>query len=111
METSVKYQLELFVVGHSSKAQRAEQNLRRLCDERLAGRYDLRITDVLDDADAAEAANIVATPALVRRAPLPVRVVVGDLSERSALLYGLGLDEGDDERTDDDRDGRERDNE
>ena len=86
-----KYDLELFVVGHSSKAQRAERNLRRLCDEHLAGRYELRITDVLENADAAEAANIVATPALVRRAPLPVRMVVGDLSEREALVYGLGL--------------------
>jgi circadian clock protein KaiB len=102
MTMSMKYELELFVVGHSSKAQRAEQNLRRVCDTKLAGRYDLRITDVLEHADAAEAANIVATPALVRRAPLPVRVVVGDLSERSALLYGLGLDDGDEDRTDDD---------
>ncbi|MDB4993546.1 MAG: circadian clock protein KaiB [Myxococcaceae bacterium] len=100
---SMEYELELFVVGHSSKAQRAEQNVRRVCDARLAGRYDLRVTDVLEDADAAEAANIVATPALVRRAPLPVRVVVGDLSERSALLYGLGLDDSDDERANDDR--------
>lgn len=90
-----RYQLELFVVGTSWKARQAEDNLRRLCDATIAGRYELRITDVLENADAAEAANIVATPAVVRRAPLPVRVVVGDLSERSALVYGLGL-EGDD---------------
>jgi circadian clock protein KaiB len=92
-----RYELELFVVGHSAKAQRAERNLRRLCDEKLPGGYELRITDVLENADAAEAANIVATPALVRRAPLPVRIVVGDLSEREALAYGLGLPlDGDD---------------
>ena len=90
--TAMKYQLELFVVGHSSKAQIAEHNLRRLCDAKLRGRYELRVTDVLEHADAAEASNIVATPALVRRAPLPVRVVVGDLSERDALVYGLGLE-------------------
>ena len=93
----VTYVLELFVVGHSAKAELAEQNLRRLCEAKLAGRYELRITDVLEDADAAEAANIVATPALVRRIPLPVRVVVGDLSQRDELLYGLGLErDGDD---------------
>lgn len=94
------YELELFVVGHSAKAEKAEQNVRRLCDARLAGRYRLHVTDVLEDADAAEAANIVATPALVRRAPLPVRVVIGDLSEHAQLLYGLGLaaDGDDDER-------------
>ena len=87
----VTYTLELFVVGHSSKAQRAEDNLRRLCEQRLAGRYDLRVIDVLENAEAAEAANIIATPTLVRRAPLPVRLVVGDLSEPDALRYGLGL--------------------
>lgn len=93
----VTYVLELFVVGHSAKAELAEQNLRRLCEAKLAGRYELRITDVLENADAAEAANIVATPALVRRIPLPVRVVVGDLSQRDELLYGLGLErDGDD---------------
>ena len=91
---AIKYELELFVVGQSSKAQKAVHNLRRLCEAKLAGRYELRVTDVLENADAAEAANIVATPALVRRAPLPVRMVVGDLSERSALVFGLGL-EGD----------------
>lgn len=90
-----RYELELFVVGHSAKAERAESNLRRLCDARLAGRYDLRVTDVLEDADAAEAANIIATPALLRRAPLPVRMVVGDLSHHGALVRGLGLDDSD----------------
>lgn len=89
--TGTKYELELFVVGDSSKAQRAEHNLRRMCDARLAGRYELRVTDVLENADAAEAANIVATPAVLRRSPLPVRMVVGDLSEPDALAYGLGL--------------------
>ncbi len=98
---ALEYDLELFVVGHSSKAEKAEQNLRRVCEAKLAGRYQLRITDVLEDADAAEAANIVATPALVRRAPLPVRVVVGDLSLRSELLYGLGLDRDVDDLTKD----------
>ena len=100
---AMEYQLELFVVGHSSKGQKAEYNVRRLCDARLAGRYELRVTDVLEDADAAEAANIVATPALVRRAPLPVRVVVGDLSARSALAHGLGLEVDDDQGKEDEK--------
>ncbi len=86
------YELELFVVGNSPKAQEAERNLRELCDRAIAGRYELRITDVLENAEAAEEANIIATPTLLRRAPLPVRVVVGDLSRRDMLAYGLGLD-------------------
>ena len=100
---TVNYDLELFVVGHSTKAKVAEQNVRRVCESRLAGRYDLRITDVLEDADAAEAANIVATPALLRRAPLPVRMVVGDLSQRAALILGLGLESDDDLESERDR--------
>jgi circadian clock protein KaiB len=92
-----RYELELFVVGNSARSERAEVNIRRLCDARLAGRYDLRVTDVLEDAAAAEAANIIATPALMRRAPLPVRMVVGDLSRRDALVRGLGLEEDDDD--------------
>ena len=90
--TTTKYEFDLFVVGGSSKAQRAEQNLRRLCDEMLGGSYELRIIDVLENGEAAEEANVVATPALVRRAPLPVRMIVGDLSERNALVNGLGLE-------------------
>ena len=97
MTLPVRYKLELFVVGHSAKAERAEQNLRRLCDAKLRGAYELRITDVLENAEAAEAANIVATPALVRREPLPLRVVVGDLSERDALIHGLGLETDNDD--------------
>jgi len=76
-----RYDLELFVVGQSTKGRRAEHNLRSLCDERLPGQYQLRITDVLEDAEAAETWNIIATPALVRRAPLPVRVIDGALRE------------------------------
>jgi len=89
---AMMYELELFVVGNSPKGQEAERNLREFCDRAIAGRYELRITDVLDNAEAAEEANIIATPTLLRRAPLPVRVVVGDLSRRELLAYGLGLD-------------------
>ena len=92
--------------AHRSSARtrvRCESVGARLCDVRLAGRYDLRVTDVLEDAAAAEAANIIATPALMRRAPLPVRMVVGDLSRREALVRGLGLEE------EDDRDGEQND--
>ena len=94
---AVEYDLELFVVRFSTKAEKAERNVRLVCEARLPGRYELRVTDVVEDADAAEAANIVATPALVRRAPLPVRVVVGDLSQRAELLYALGLEHDEDD--------------
>ena len=90
--STTKYELDLFVVAGSSKAEHAERNVRRLCASRLRGAYELRIIDVLEDGEAAEAANIVATPALVRRTPLPVRMIVGDLSDQEVLAQGLGLE-------------------
>lgn len=95
------FRLELYVIGRSAKSQDAEANVRRLCEERLAGRYQLDVTDVLENPEAAESANIVATPTLVRWAPLPVRVIVGDLSLVRALERGLGLDieEGNEEES------------
>lgn len=87
-----EYRLELFVIGRSAKGQDAESNVRRLCDAKLPGRYELEITDVLENPTAAEDANIVATPTLVRWRPLPVRVIVGDMTLVRALERGLGLE-------------------
>jgi circadian clock protein KaiB len=78
--------LELYIVGATRNSQTAMANLRRLCDQQLDDRYELVIVDVLENPDAAEAANIVATPTLIRRAPLPVRRIVGDLSLTEAVL-------------------------
>lgn len=89
---TTKYDLELFVVGGSARAKHAEDNLRRFCDAAIPGSYSLRVTDVLENAEAADAANIIATPAVLRHAPLPRRMIVGDLSRRDALAHGLGLD-------------------
>jgi circadian clock protein KaiB len=89
--------LELYVVGRSPNSEAAVANLRRICEERLAGRYELLIIDVLENPEAAEAANIVATPTLIKRAPPPPRRIVGDLSATDAVLRGLGIDEEDHE--------------
>ncbi len=87
-------QLELYVTGRSMRSEAAIANLERiLVRSRLEGRYQLVIVDVLDQPDAAEAANIVATPTLIRRSPTPVRRLVGDLSPLDTVLFGLGLEE------------------
>jgi circadian clock protein KaiB len=86
------FELELFVVGRSAKSEAALGNLRRLCDRFLSGRHAITVIDVLDDPAAAETANVVATPTLIRRAPLPVRRVVGDLSKTDAVLAALGIE-------------------
>jgi circadian clock protein KaiB len=85
--------LELYVVGQSARSLAAIANLERICRSWLEGRYELMIVDVLDHPEAAEAANIVATPTLIRRAPTPVRRLVGDLSPTDVVLRGLGLED------------------
>ena len=86
--------LELYIVGHARNSQTALANLRRLCDQQLAGRCELLIVDILEHPEAAEAANIVATPTLIRRAPPPVRRIVGDLSLTATVLDTLDGDCG-----------------
>lgn len=84
--------LELYVAGHSSNSESAIANLRRLCAEDLAGRCELEIFDILETPEAAEAANILVTPTLIRRVPLPVRRIIGDLSERQTVLDHLAFE-------------------
>jgi circadian clock protein KaiB len=81
--------LELYIVGLSRNSQIAVANLRRLCAHELLGRCDLQIIDILEHPEAAEAANIVATPTLIRRSPRPVRRIVGDLSLTDTVLDSL----------------------
>ncbi len=81
--------LELYIVGHARNSQIAVANLRRLCEHELLGKCELHIVDILENPEAAEAANIVATPTLIRRAPLPVRRIVGDLSLTETVLDTL----------------------
>lgn len=92
LDDSVKFELVLFVVGDSAKSEAAMRNLRWLCETFLAGRHEITVIDVLEDPMAAEAANVVATPMLIRNAPLPRRRIVGDLSMTNALLRGLGIE-------------------
>jgi circadian clock protein KaiB len=87
-------QLELYIAGQSRNSLIALANLRRLCDQELLGRCVLRVFDILENPQAAEAANILATPTLIKRAPLPMRQIVGDLSLTSRVLDVLDLDAG-----------------
>ncbi len=86
------FHLELYVIGQSVKSEMAIANVERICRDRLPGRYRLDIIDVLDHPEAAEEANIIATPTLIRKNPVPVRRVIGDLSPTEAVLAGLGID-------------------
>lgn len=84
--------LELYVVRHSSNSQTAIANIRAICEQHFAGRCALEIIDIVETPWAAEAANILVTPTLIRRRPLPVRRIIGDLSERELVLEHLGFE-------------------
>jgi circadian clock protein KaiB len=83
------YILKLYVTGSSPRAQAAIANLKRICEEDLAGRYSLEIVDVLEHPEAAEMDKILATPTLVKQLPPPLRRVIGDLSDKDKVLLGL----------------------
>jgi len=87
-----RLRLDLFVIGHSQRSQSAIENLRRILDESMPGEFDLQIIDVMEQPQAAEDSNIVATPTLIKRAPAPVSRLLGDLSATSTVLRGLGID-------------------
>ena len=85
------YQLRLFVAGNTARSRRAIRNLRALCAEHLPGQASLEVVDIHQQPVLAERHQIVAAPTLVKVQPLPVRRVVGDLSEPERVLRALDL--------------------
>ena len=85
------YELRLYVAGQSPRSVRAIENLRRVCDEHLAGSYHVEVIDLLVDPARARSDEIVAVPTLVRTLPDPVRKIIGDLSDTERVLVGLQL--------------------
>jgi circadian clock protein KaiB len=86
-----RYTLALYVTGMAARSSRALRNIRRICEEHLADRYDLAVIDLYDDPARAREQDIVAAPTLVKSMPLPVRRIVGDLSDAARVLGGLGV--------------------
>lgn len=85
------WELRLYVAGQSPKSVTAFSNLKRLCEEHLAGRYTIEIVDLLEHPQLAAGDQIVAIPTLVRKLPEPLRKIVGDLSNTERTLVGLQL--------------------
>ena len=84
--------LRLYVAGQSPKSLRAFANLTTLCEEHLAGRYEIEVIDLVDDPSLARSDDILAIPTLVRRLPAPQRRIIGDLSNTERVLVGLRLE-------------------
>jgi circadian clock protein KaiB len=83
--------LRLYVAGQSPKSLRALANLKTLCEEHLAGRYEIEIIDLVEHPELARSDDILAIPTLVRRLPAPLRKIIGDLSNTPRVLVGLRL--------------------
>jgi circadian clock protein KaiB len=86
-----RYVLRLFVTGTTARSQRAIANMHRICEEVLAGRYDLEVIDIYQQPEATRDLQVVATPTLVKVLPEPLRRIIGDLSDREKVLAGLNL--------------------
>jgi circadian clock protein KaiB len=83
------WDLRLYVTGQSPNSIRAIENLRRTCEEHLPGRYRIEVVDLLENPRLAADDQILAVPTVVRRLPVPIRKIVGDLSDTDRLLVGL----------------------
>jgi circadian clock protein KaiB len=86
-----RHQFILYVAGTTPQSTRAIVNTRKICEEHLAGRYDLEIIDLGKQPHLAMEAQIIAAPTLLRKSPAPVRRFIGDMSRTDQILAGLGL--------------------
>jgi len=86
-----EYVLRLFVTGMTTRSSRAVNNLRTICDEYLEGRYELEVIDIYQQPALTKGEQIVAAPTLIKKFPLPMRRIIGDMSNRDGVLLGLDL--------------------
>lgn len=89
--SSTRFRLRLFVAGTTPRSVRAIENLRRICDGHLAGQVDLEVIDIYQQPELAGQHQVVAAPTLLKMLPLPLRRIIGDLSQEQRVLKGLEL--------------------
>lgn len=85
------WDLRLYVAGQTPKSMTAFANLKRLCEEHLAGKYRIEVVDLLKEPQLARGDQILALPTLVRKLPEPIKKIIGDLSNTERTLVGLDL--------------------
>jgi circadian clock protein KaiB len=90
-EEMEQWNLRLYVAGQTPRAIAALENLKRICEEHLAGKYTIEVIDLLQNPQLARGDQILAVPTLVRKLPEPVRKIIGDLSNEERVLVGLDL--------------------
>ena len=85
------YTLRLYVIGTSPQSVRAINNIKNICEEHLQGRYELEVIDLYQQPQLAQGEQIIASPTLIKKLPLPLRRVIGDMSNEERVLVGLDL--------------------
>lgn len=88
---AARYRLRLFITGTTPKCARAIKNIRAICEANLPGRYDLEVIDIYQHPEQAKPEQIIVTPTLVKKLPLPFRRMIGDLSDNERVLIGLDI--------------------
>ncbi len=86
-----RYVLRLYIAGLTPRSTLAVQNIRRICEEHLEGRYDLQVIDLYQQPVLAEGEQIIAAPTLIKKLPLPLRRFIGDMSNTDRILVGMDL--------------------
>lgn len=86
-----EWQLRLYVAGNTARSIAALDNLRRICETHLAGRYSIEVIDLMTNPKLAAGDQILAVPTLVRKFPEPLRKIIGDLSNEERVLVGLDV--------------------
>jgi circadian clock protein KaiB len=90
-ERTAPYILRLYVTGMTPRSTRAIENVRNICERHLHGRYDLEVIDIYQQPTLAKGEQIIAAPTLIKKLPLPLRRVIGDMSSTERVLLGLDL--------------------
>lgn len=86
-----RFKLKLFLTGATANSRRALENIRRLCESELPGDYDLTVIDIYQQPALASKHQILAAPTLIKSAPLPLRRLIGDMSDEQSVRVSLGL--------------------
>jgi circadian clock protein KaiB len=87
----LEFVLRLFVTGASANSLKAISNLKQICEKHIKGKYSLEIIDVYQEKALAESEQIIALPLLIKTQPLPQRRFIGDMSDETKVLRGLGI--------------------
>ena len=86
-----QWELRLYIAGNTPKSTTALNNLKKYCEEHLKGQYKIEVIDLLQQPQLAAGDQILAVPTLVRKVPVPIRKIIGDLSNEDKVLVGLNI--------------------